>query len=170
MILPTDVPTRAQVERLLAAREPASVSLYLPTDPASRGDAERIELKNLAGEAVRQLQDSTAPRSDVAAIDAALNDLLDDDEFWRYQARSVAVFASPQALTTFRLPNRLLSSVEVSDRFHLKPLLRSVTFPQVAFLLPSPRTRSACSRCYPTSRRRSSTSRTFPRLPSRRDA
>jgi hypothetical protein len=60
---------------------------------------------------------------------------MDDDEFWRYQARSLAVFASPEARTTFRLPNRLVSSVEVSDRFHLKPLLRSVTFPQVAFLL-----------------------------------
>src|SRR5262245_5404378 len=135
MNLHVDIPTHTQIEHLLDTRARGCVSLYMPTDPASRGDAERIELKNLAGEAVRQLQDSDAPRSDVAAIDAALNDLLDDGEFWRYQARSVAVFASPQALTTFRLPNRLVSSVEVSDRFHLKPLLRSVTFPQVAFLL-----------------------------------
>jgi hypothetical protein len=29
----------------------------------------------------------------------------------------------------------LLSAVEVSDRFHVKPLLRAVTFPQVAFVL-----------------------------------
>ena len=56
MILPTDIPTRAQLERLLAAREPWSVSIYLPTNPSSRGDAERIELKNLAGDAVGQLQ------------------------------------------------------------------------------------------------------------------
>jgi hypothetical protein len=135
MILPTDVPTRAQVERLLAAREPASVSIYLPTDPASRGDAERIELKNLAGEAVQQLRRADVGRDDVAAVDEHLADLVDDDEFWRYQARSLALFLTPTASTTFRLANHLVPAVEVSDRFHLKPLLRAVTFPNAAFLL-----------------------------------
>jgi len=135
MILPTDVPTRAQVERLLAAREPASVSIYLPTSPASRGDAERIELKNLAAEAVRQLREAGSARADVAAIEEELADLVDDDEFWRYQARSLAVFVTPTAGTTFRLPNQLVAMVEVSDRFHLKPLLRAVTFPHTAFVL-----------------------------------
>ena len=48
MILHTDVPTRAQLDQLLVAREPWSVSVYLPTSPTSRGDAERIALKNLA--------------------------------------------------------------------------------------------------------------------------
>ena len=42
---------------------------------------------------------------------------------------------TPDLLQTFRLPNRLLSILEVSDRFYLKPLLRAVTFPQVAFVL-----------------------------------
>jgi hypothetical protein len=135
MILPTDVPTRAQVERLLAARAPSSVSIYLPTDPASRGDAERIDLKNLAGEAARQLREGGAPRADVAAIEDALADLIDDDEFWRHQARSLAVVLTPATGTTFRLANNLLASVEVSDRFHLKPLLRAVTFPHSAFVL-----------------------------------
>ncbi|MGZ4183621.1 MAG: baeRF11 domain-containing protein, partial [Solirubrobacteraceae bacterium] len=36
---------------------------------------------------------------------------------------------------TFRLPNRLLGVVEAADRFYVKPLLRTVTFPQVAFVL-----------------------------------
>src|SRR5215471_76529 len=129
MILHTDVPTRAQLDRLLAAREPASVSIYLPTLPSSRGEAERIELKNLAGEASRQLQDAGVARSDIAAIDDELADLVDDDEFWRYQARSLAVFVTPTTIITFRLANNLTSHVEVSDRFHLKPLLRALTFP-----------------------------------------
>ena len=48
MMLHTDVPTHAQLDRLLAVREPWSVSIYLPTEPTSNGEAERIELKNLA--------------------------------------------------------------------------------------------------------------------------
>jgi hypothetical protein len=135
MILPTDIPTRAQLGRLLAAREPSSVSIYLPTDPASRGDAERIELKNLAGEASRQLRDAGAARGDVAAIEDELADLVDDGEFWRYQARSLALLLTPTTSTTFRLANNLVSLVEVSDRFLLKPLLRAVTFPHTAFVL-----------------------------------
>jgi hypothetical protein len=135
MILPTDIPTRAQLERLLAAREPASVSIYMPTNPASRGEAERIELKNLAGEASRQLQQEGANKTDIAAIDEELADLADDDELWRYQARSLAVFLTPTTSVTFRLANNLTSMVEVSDRFHLKPLLRARTFPHTAFVL-----------------------------------
>src|SRR5215471_11739769 len=135
MILHTDVPTRAQLDRLLAAREPASVSIYLPTNPSSRGEAERIELKNLAGEASRQLKQAGVPRSDVAAIDDELADLVGDGDFWRHQARSLALFLTPTTGTTFRLANNLTASVEVSDRFHLKPLLRAVTFPHSAFLL-----------------------------------
>src|SRR5262249_9206855 len=115
--------------------EPWSVSLYLPTSPTSRGDAERIELKNLASEAARQLQEAGAPRSAVAAIEEDLADLVDDDEFWRFQARSLALFLTPTTTATFRLANSLSSLVEISARFHLKPLLRAVTSPHPAFVL-----------------------------------
>jgi release factor family 11 len=135
MILPTDVPTRAQLERLLAAQGPSSVSIYLPTTPSSRGEAERIELKNLASEATRQLREASVHRNDIAAIEEELADLVDDDEFWRFQARSLAVFVDPTSAVTFRLANNLTSQVEVSDRFHLKPLMRALTFPHTAFVL-----------------------------------
>jgi hypothetical protein len=135
MILPTDVPTRAQVSRLLAIRRPSCVSIYLPTSPSSRGEAERIQLKNLAGVAASRLGEGGADRAEVAAIDEELADLVADAEFWRYQARSLALFATPTALTTFRLANNLVPLVVVSDRFHLKPLLRAVTFPHTALVL-----------------------------------
>jgi len=133
--LHTDIPSRAQIDGLLASRSPASVSLYVPTDPASSGDAERIELKNLAAEAIRQLEEAGTAKADVAAIAEELSGLDTDGTFWRYQARSLAVFVTPASVVTFRLPNRLVAQVQVADRFHLKPLLRAVTFPQVGFLL-----------------------------------
>lgn len=135
MNLHTDIPSRAQIDRLLTNRNRASVSIYVPTDPASSGDAERIELKNLAAEAVRQLDEAGTARGDVAGIEEEVAGLDADGAFWRYQARSLALFATPESLVTFRLPNRLTAQVQVSDRFHLKPLLRAVAFPQVAFVL-----------------------------------
>jgi hypothetical protein len=133
--LHTDIPTRGDVDRLLESRHPASISIYLPTDPASTGQAERIALRNLAGEARRQLEDGNLPKADVQAAVGALEELAEDDPFWRFQARSLAAFATSDGLATFRLPNRLTELVAVSDRFHLKPLLRAVSFPQVAYVL-----------------------------------
>jgi Bacterial archaeo-eukaryotic release factor family 11 len=135
MSLHTDIPTRAQVEELLDNRRPGSVSIYLATDPASNDVPERAELGNLAADAKRQLVEGGFSKAHVRAVADALEDLVDDSEFWRYQARSLAVFATPETAATFRLPNRLVPLVEVSDRFHVKPLLRAVTFPQVALVL-----------------------------------
>jgi hypothetical protein len=135
MLLHTDIPTRAQVDRLLARRSPASVSIYVRTDPVSANVGERIELGNLAADALGQLGEAGIAKRDLVAIEEEIGDLIDDEGFWRYQARSLAIFATPEGLTTFRLPNRLLNAVTVSDRFHLKPLLRTVTFPQVALVL-----------------------------------
>jgi hypothetical protein len=135
MTLHTDIPTRGQIDRLLDNRHELSVSLYLPTDPASNGEAERIELRNLAGEARRQLDESGTTKRELWVFEDLLADLLEEEAFWRHQARSLAVFATPEGSSTFRLPNQLVALVEVSDRFHVKPLLRAVTFPQVALVL-----------------------------------
>ncbi len=135
MILPTDIPTRAEIDRLLEYRNSSSVSIYLPTDPASNGDPERIEFKTLAAQATSQLGDAGIGVRVVRQLEEEIDDLYEDEEFWRYQARSLAAFATPEWLITFRLPNRLLSQVEVSDRFHVRPLLRTLTFPHVAFVL-----------------------------------
>jgi hypothetical protein len=131
-----DIPTRAEIAALLEARDPASVSIYLPTSPLPReSDRDRIELKNLGAEAVAQLEAGGAERSAVEGVREHIADLLDDDEFWTLMASSLAVFVTPEGVHTFRLPNRLPSLVEVSDRMHVKPLLRSVTFPQAAAVL-----------------------------------
>ena len=149
MALHLDIPTDEQMTALLAAREPGSVSAYLPTSPLPQdADAARIELKNLAAEAERQLGDAGR------GVREQFDELLADDAFWSQLATSLAVFATADSLRTFRLPNRLVSMVEVSDRFHLKPLLRSVTF----------RRRRSCSRsrrarCAGRGRRRRAPSR-----------
>jgi hypothetical protein len=130
MALHLDIPTSEQLNALLDAREPGSVSAYLPTSPLPQdAEAARIELKNLAAEAQRQLGDAGR------GVREQFEALLGDDAFWAHLANSLAVFATADSLRTFRLPNRLVSMVEVSDRFHLKPLLRSVTFPQAALVL-----------------------------------
>lgn len=135
-MLHIDLPTRAEIENLAAHRAVPTVSIYLPTTPLTQNvQRDRLELKNLLKEAVGQMEAAGTPKRSIWPIEAAVTALVEDDGFWVDQANSLAIFASPDRLRTFRLPNRLEGMVEVSDRAHLKPLLRAVTFPHNAYVL-----------------------------------
>jgi Bacterial archaeo-eukaryotic release factor family 11 len=136
LALHTDIPSRSEIERLLATRGPACASVYLPTSPLKQAiHADQTEFKNLAREGIAQLDAAGVDKRSVSQVRELLDDVLEDDDFWAEQANSLALFASPEGVRTFRLPNRLTSEVEVADRFYVKPLLRAVTFPQAAFVL-----------------------------------
>ena len=131
-----DLPTATDLTDLARARNDLSVSLFLPTTPIStETDGDRILLKNLAKDAIAQLETAGADKRLVGALAEELDDLIDDDEFWRFQAHGLVIYATPENLRTFRVPNALEPMVEVSDRFHLKPLLRSTTFCNAGYVL-----------------------------------
>jgi len=135
-MLHVDIPSLADLKLLASHRGDICVSIYLPTTTITQKTAgDRIELKNLATEAVRQLAAANADKRRVDELTEEFDDLVDDDEFWRFQARSLAVLATPDNVRTFRVPSALKPIVEVSDRFHLKPLIRTVTFPNACFVL-----------------------------------
>lgn len=135
-MLYVDIPTQAEVKKIVAARGEALVSIYLTTTPETQHiDAARTRLKQMTTDAVAQLDDAGAAKRTIWPIEEQLHDLMDDDDFWRTQAKSLAIFVTPDSLRTFRLPNTLTETVQVADRFHLKPLLRAVTMPQHAFVL-----------------------------------
>lgn len=135
-MLYVDVPTQPEFKKLNSVRADFCVSIYLTTTPLSQNiDASRIELGNLAKQAHAQLEAAGADKRRLADLMEYFDDLADDDEFWRLQANSLAVLATPDGVRTFRLANALSPMVQVSDRFHLKPLLRAITFPHSAFVL-----------------------------------
>lgn len=135
-MLYVDIPTRSELSTLAAARSEGSVSIYLKTTPMTQDvAASRIELGNLWREAQLQLEEIGYDKRRLAAMADGFAALLEDDEFWRFQAHSLAVFATPERLRTYRLANQLNSMVQVSDRFHLQPLFRAITFPHSAFIL-----------------------------------
>ena len=135
-MLYVDIPSASDLTALASSRADICVSIYLRTTPVTQETGgDRIELKNLAKEAVNRLEENSADRRRITALSEQLADLVDDDDFWRFQARSLAIFATPENVKTFRVPNALEPLVVVADRFHLKPLLRAVTFPNVAYVL-----------------------------------
>jgi hypothetical protein len=135
-MLYVDVPTLPEFKALNKVRADACVSIYLKTTPLSQNtEACRIELGNLAKKAHEQLESAGFDKRQLAELMEHFDDLDEDDEFWRLQANSLAVLVTADRMRTFRLANMIEPTVQVSDRFHLTPLLRAITFPHSAFVL-----------------------------------
>jgi hypothetical protein len=131
-----DLPTTDDLIDLARQRNDIGVSIFLPTTPnTAEAEADRILLKNLSKEAIDHLEAAGADKRRVGALAEELDDLIDDEEFWRFQAHGLAIYATPENLRTFRLANVLEPMVAISDRFHLKPLLRSTTFCNTCYVL-----------------------------------
>lgn len=135
-MLYVDIPDRNELRSLMETRADACVSIYLPTTAQTQDiDQARIEFGNLTKTARLQLEDAGFDKRRLASLLELFDDLADDDEFWRFQAISLAILATPDQVRTFRLANTVTGVAEVSDRFHVKPLLRAVTFPHAALIL-----------------------------------
>lgn len=135
-MLHVDIPTPIEFDSLIRTRADACVSIYLKTTPLSQHTASsRTELGNFIDEAGKQLLDAGTDKRLVTMLTESLEDLAEDDDFWRLQANSLAILATSNKLKTFRLANSVTPMVQVSDRFHLKPLLRAMTVPQSAMVL-----------------------------------
>lgn len=132
----TDIPTAPELQNLMAVRAEPAISIFLQTTPETQKiGAARTELRKMLKEAVEQLEAVETPKRSIWPIEEQVADLLDDDEFWAYQANSLAIFVTAEYLRSYRLPNHITPMVQVSDRFHVKPILRAVTVNQHAFVL-----------------------------------
>jgi hypothetical protein len=135
-VLHIDLPTRAEIAALAAERGAPCVTIYLATHTQSQqAQVDRIELKNQLRQAVGQMTEANAGKREIWPIEEAIRELVDDHDFWAIQANSLAIFATPERMRTYRLPNRLETMVHVADRFHIKPILRAVSFRQNAYVL-----------------------------------
>jgi hypothetical protein len=135
-MLYVDLPTMSDIKALRATRADACVSIYVETTPLTQDiEASRIAYGNLVRAAMAQLEAAGLDKRRIWPLAEQLDDLGEDDGFWTVQARSLAVLATPDSLRAFRLANSLKATAQVSDRFHLKPLLRALAFPQTGFVL-----------------------------------
>lgn len=135
-MLYVDIPTQPELADLVRARSNPSVSIYLPTTNLTQDvGASVIEFGNLAREALDQIEAADIDKRVRWPLEEQLAAFEEDDDFWAHQARSLAIFATPDRVRTYRLPTSLPASVHVSDRFHLKPLYRLASQPDHAFVL-----------------------------------
>ncbi|SMX48857.1 baeRF11 domain-containing protein [Maliponia aquimaris] len=135
-MLYVDLPTAREIGELDLVRSDACVSIYLATTPLTQETGKsRTTLRQLIKTAIDRLEAAGVEKRRIWPLQEHFDTVLEDDGFWEHQAHSLAILATPEKLLTYRLANNLSDMVAVSDRFHLKPLLRAITFPNAAHVL-----------------------------------
>jgi hypothetical protein len=135
-MLHVDIPRLPEIKQLIRVRADACVSIYLPTTPktAQIGGA-RIAFGNLTRQALERLDAIGIDKRRRATFEEECSSIEADDHFWSLQANTLAVLITANSIRTYRLATSIPETLEVSDRFLVKPLLRAIAFPQTAFVL-----------------------------------
>ncbi len=135
-MLHIDLPTRAEIQALGDHHAWPAVSIALPTTPLTQDvQADRIALRNLVREAIAAIGAAGADVRVARAVEAPLQALIEDDEFWAHQAHGLAICATPMGARAWRLPQTVEPRVQVADRFRLTPLLQAIAHPREAMVL-----------------------------------
>ncbi|MEO9231213.1 MAG: hypothetical protein ABI216_20005 [Devosia sp.] len=135
-MLYVDIPSSDEIAALTRERAEGSVSIYVATTPVTQEIGKsRIALGNMVKTAIGQLEANGLDKRRLWPLQEYFEGVLADDEYWQHQAHSLAILATPDRIRTYRLANKLTDMVRISDRFHLKPLLRAITFPHSAHIL-----------------------------------
>lgn len=135
-MLHVDIPRLSEIKKLIHVRADACVSIYLPTTPkTARIGASRIAFGNVVKRTLEQLDAIGVDKRGRVPFEEELAAIADDDDFWALQANTLAVLLTASNARIYRLATSVPETLEVSDRFLVKPLLRAIAFPQTAFVL-----------------------------------
>ena len=94
-----------------------------------------IRFKNRIKEAEKKLIESGMEEKEAYERMIPAYSLMEDDDFWQNQSKSIAVFISPTKFEYFRLPVDVDEFSVVNSRFHIKPLLKLFNFDGKFYLL-----------------------------------
>lgn len=116
---------REELKELVQKQGGPCVSIFMPTHRAGAEVQQNpIRLKNLLRESEQQLVALGTRQPDARELLSSAQSLLSDGYFWRQQADGLAMFIAPDVFRTYSLPIHFDELSVVTDRFHLKPLLR----------------------------------------------
>lgn len=128
--------TPSEFQRLMAHREPWSVSILMPghvAGPEVRQDA--IRLKNLLNSAQEQLKKASGNKVDGRVRIEPIRPLVDEMASWGSQSDGLAIFSSAEGYKMYMLPVPLEEAAIVDERFHLKPMIPIVAEDGTYFVL-----------------------------------
>jgi len=116
------------------------ITILIPTNRVSDGQAAKIRFKNQLDEAVRLLTDEVVQeqpmnKNEALKYLALPYELLDNDDFWIRQSDGLAAFIGPDKFEYFSLPIDFQAITYINKHFYLFPTLEAITGKKRFFLL-----------------------------------
>ena len=117
---------RKAFNKLSQIHDTHCISIYMPThirnDEGEGYQKDKILLKNQLNEVEKQLKTFEMKDSEIDSYLKPIRELVDEQEFWLNQNRSLAIFYDGKELLTYQLPVSWNAFAFVNDHFYLKPL------------------------------------------------
>jgi hypothetical protein len=110
--------------RMGEVRDEWCVSIYMPIAQADAPE-NRARLKNLLADAARKLLSLEMIPIKVARLLAPIEMILDHSGFWKDRKEGFVAFFTQDSFVWYSMQYQVDELVVVTDRFHLKPLLRN---------------------------------------------
>ena len=128
--------TFTDLENLAKQDKVTCVSIYMPAEKAGAETRKNpIRFKNSLREAEEKIEQLNKSTPELTQSIASAQDYIEDYDFWQHQDCGLAFFINANGIEYYRLPYSFEPTVEVSDRFYLKPLLPVITNDSTFYLL-----------------------------------
>lgn len=116
---------REEIHALIHAQEKPCISIYLSIPPSAADPSRQLQirLKNAIRESESSLFSYGMEEKGIQLLIKPLKDLVTTAAFMDGTTSSLAVFLAPGFMKYFWLPQETREMVNLSERFHVKPLL-----------------------------------------------
>ncbi len=118
--------TAKDIENLAKVHDQHCISIYIPISKAGEDVDQRknqLKLKNSIKKVKNTLKNYYLNENETDDLLQPLNDLLEDNQFWRYLSDCLVVFLNEQEFRVYTVPIQQEEFVYVADHFYLLPLL-----------------------------------------------
>lgn len=127
------------LEQLMKVNTDAPVAtIYVPMHPTASPPhitENQIRFKNLINKAADELRALDVQSQLASELCETLNQLHDDQDFWKSQTPGLLICASPDKIQMFHLPVDTEEYVAIDDKFHLASVLSIVNDQQEYYVL-----------------------------------
>ncbi|WP_339626616.1 hypothetical protein [uncultured Winogradskyella sp.] len=118
--------TKKEIAKLHHINQDYCVSIFIPTHRAGKEvqqQQDTLLLKVQLQDVKKKLAKKGCNKTDIEAITAPIQQLIDDHLFWRQQSDGLAIFTTKNYYQKYTLPIYFEAFNYIDDAFYLKPLL-----------------------------------------------
>jgi hypothetical protein len=118
--------TKKKVLELSEIRSAFCISIFIPTHRAGKetiSGKDALNLKNQLKDVRLKLENKGLSVNDIEKFLKPIEDLVNDNEFWRHQSDGLAIFLSDNLYEKYTVPVYFEAFNYVSNEFYLKPLI-----------------------------------------------